>query len=143
MIIDVLEKKLNEILDYDIKFNVIISNRPELCDYQCDDVFKLAKLLHKNPMEIGTEIVETINNLEDFDEYFETVTFAPPGFINIKVSNKLINNILKKMDSEEKFGLKKPEKEELFFLDYGGPNVAKPLHVGHMRTAIVGESIKK
>lgn len=143
MIIDILEKKLNEILDYDIKFNVIISNRPELCDYQCDDVFKLAKLLHKNPMEIGTEIVETINNLEDFDEYFETVTFAPPGFINIKVSNKLINNILKKMDSEEKFGLKKPEKEELFFLDYGGPNVAKPLHVGHMRTAIVGESIKR
>jgi arginyl-tRNA synthetase len=143
MIIDVLEQKLNEILDYDIKFHVIISNRPELCDYQCDDVFKLAKLLHKNPIEIGNNIIEKINNIENFNDYFESVTFVPPGFINIKVSNKLINNILKKMNSEEKFGLKKPEKQELFFLDYGGPNVAKPLHVGHMRTAIVGESIKR
>jgi arginyl-tRNA synthetase len=143
MIIDVLEQKLNEILDYDIKFHVIISNRPELCDYQCDDVFKLAKLLHKNPIEIGNNIIEKINNIENFNDYFESVTFVPPGFINIKVSNKLINNILKKMNNEEKFGLKKPEKQELFFLDYGGPNVAKPLHVGHMRTAIVGESIKR
>lgn len=122
---------------------VIKSNRPDLCDYQCDQVFKLAKQLHKNPIEIGEQIVLEINKIDNFNDYFEKVEFVRPGFINITLSNKFINNNLKKMATSDKFNIKMPEKKETYFLDYGGPNVAKPLHVGHMRTAIVGEAIKR
>ena len=142
MIIDILNEKIKEILNSD-DIHVIRSNRKELCDYQSDDVFKLAKKYGKNPILIGEEIVEKINKIDDFSSYFEKVEFCKPGFINITVSSKLINNVLRKMYEEEKFGLKKPNKVETFVLDYGGPNVAKPLHVGHMRTAIVGEAIKR
>lgn len=122
---------------------IIKSNRPDLCDYQCDQVFKLAKQLHKNPIEIGEQIVLEINKIDNFNDYFEKVEFVRPGFINITLSNKFINNNLKKMATSDKFNIKMPEKKETYFLDYGGPNVAKPLHVGHMRTAIVGEAIKR
>lgn len=144
---DVLENIITQItneLGYKIdKMTVIKSNRPDLCDYQCDQVFKLAKLYHKSPIEIGEEITNKIVNLENFNDYFEKVEFARPGFINLTLSNKFINNKLKDMYNNEKFDIKLPDKKETYFLDYGGPNVAKPLHVGHMRTAIVGESIKR
>ena len=122
---------------------VIKSNRPDLCDYQCDQVFKLAKQYHKNPMEIGEEITHKINELENFSDYFEKVEFVRPGFINITLSNNFINNKLKNMYNNHKFDIKLPSVKETYFMDYGGPNVAKPLHVGHMRTAIVGEAIKR
>ncbi len=122
---------------------VIKSNRPDLCDYQCDQVFKLAKQYHKNPMEIGEEITHKINELENFNDYFEKVEFVRPGFINITLSNNFINNKLKNMYNNHKFDIKLPSVKETYFMDYGGPNVAKPLHVGHMRTAIVGEAIKR
>lgn len=122
---------------------VIKSNRPDLCDYQCDQVFKLAKQYHKNPMEIGEEITHKINELENFNDYFEKVEFVRPGFINIALSNNFINNKLKNMYNNPKFDIKLPSVKETYFMDYGGPNVAKPLHVGHMRTAIVGEAIKR
>ena len=126
-------------LGYEIEeVTISKSNRPDLCDFQCNDIFTLAKTSHKNPIEIGEELVKNINEIDNFDEYFKEVTFARPGFLNIKLSDKLINKYIKTL--EEK---KKPEKIETFVIDYGGPNVAKPLHVGHMRTAIVGESIKR
>lgn len=144
---DVLTNIITEVtneLGYSVdSMNVINSNRPDLCEYQCDDVFKLAKEYHKNPMEIGSAIVEKINNRSDFNNYFDKVTFNPPGFINISISNKFINDYLKLMNDKPKFNLQESSKMETYFMDYGGPNVAKPLHVGHMRTAIVGESIKR
>lgn len=122
---------------------VIKSNRPDLCDYQCDEVFKLAKIYHKNPILIGEEIVNKINELDNFSDYFKEVSFCKPGFINITLSDKFINNKLIEMNNSEKFGLKSVDKVNTYVVDYGGPNVAKPLHVGHMRPAIVGESIKR
>lgn len=145
MINNVLEKIVKESLknlNYDIDVNVIKSNRPELCDYQFDGCFKLASIYKKNPIEIGEEVTKNINSRVDFNEYFDKVEFVRPGFINMTLSNKLINNLLRGMNNNEKFNIKQ-EKEELYFLDYGGANVAKPLHVGHMRTAIIGESIKR
>ena len=118
------------------------SNRPDLCEYQCNDIFKIAKENKKNPIEIGEELVKKINESENFNDYFKEVTFAKPGFINIKISDKLINKYIKIIKEDEK-KLLKQEPSETFVIDYGGPNVAKPLHVGHMRTAIVGESIKR
>lgn len=128
---------------YNEVLSVIKSNRPDLCDYQCDEVFKLAKVYHKSPIEIGESIVDSLNKTDDFDDYFEKVEFCKPGFINLTLSNKFINNTLIKMANTDKFNLIKPEKSLTFVLDYGGPNVAKPLHVGHLRPAIIGESIKR
>ena len=86
-----LEKILNKIfidLGYEIDARVIKSNRLDLCDYQCDNAFMLAKTYHKSPIEIGNSIVDSLKEIEDFNDYFEEVTFAPPGFINMKVSNQ-------------------------------------------------------
>ena len=144
---DILENIITNVtnsLGYTVdNMTVIKSNRPDLCDYQCDQVFKLAKQYHKNPMEIGEEITHKINELENFNDYFEKVEFVRPGFINITLSNNFINNKLKNMYNNPKFDIKLPSVKETYFMDYGGPNVAKPLHVGHMRTAIVGEAIKR
>lgn len=122
--------------------NVNKSNRPDLCDYQCNDIFSLAKKYGKNPIEIGEDIVKKLNEIDDFDNYFEEVTFAKPGFINIKIGNKLINKYIQIIHNNELDLLPKTQ-EQTYVIDYGGANVAKPLHVGHMRTAIVGESIKR
>lgn len=146
MIINVLSSILTNVaknMGYEETLKVIKSNRPDLCDYQCDEVFKLAKIYHKSPIEIGESIVENINNLKNFNDYFESVEFCKPGFINIIISNKLINNTLKSMYNNEKFNISKPNDIMTYVIDYGGPNIAKPLHVGHMRPAIVGESIKR
>ena len=146
MIIDELSKLVTSVaqsLGYNEILRVIKSNRPELCDYQCDDVFKLVKIYHKSPQIIGEEIVNKINSLEDFEGYFDKVEFCNPGFINLTLSNEFINKSLIKMNNNDKFNLPKLNEVNTYVIDYGGPNVAKPLHVGHLRPAIVGESIKR
>ena len=147
MVVEQIEKVLIETLDEMSipvdSMRVILSNRKDLCDYQCDDAFKLAKLFHKSPLSIAEEIVEKLKEREDFSNYFEKVECAPPGFINMTLSVEFINRTLEYMRASKKFGLKELSHPQTIFLDYGGPNVAKPLHVGHMRTAIIGESIKR
>ena len=140
----------NEIKDYLIKVissleyptnnvEVIVSNRPDLCDYQYDGLFKLAKELHRSPMDIGQNIIDNIQKNENFSK----VELLPPGFINFTLSDTYINRVLNRMLNLPKYGIEMPQKVERYFLDYGGPNIAKPLHVGHLRSAIVGESIKR
>ena len=146
MILDILSKIITNVaneLGYKENLRIKKSNRPDLCDYQCDEVFKLTKIYHKSPKEIGEEIVNKINKLENFPNYFDKVEFCNPGFINITISNTFINENLKQMGIKEKFNIKKPDIINTYVIDYGGPNIAKPLHVGHMRPAIVGESIKR
>lgn len=129
---------------FDIEtITIIKSNRPDLCDYQCDDVFKLAKKEHKNPIEIGNQIVAALKENPKFSDYFAQADFVAPGFINFTLANSFINETLTKMYQDEYFNLKKPTKIETYMLDFGGPNVAKPLHVGHLRSAVVGESIQR
>jgi len=127
---------------YEQEINIIVSNRPDLCDYQCDDAFKMAKLYHKNPIMIAEEVIEKLKEEENFNFYFKEVDFAKPGFINIIVSDQLINAEVQKMIDDDHFNLEKVE-EQTYFLDYGGPNVAKPLHVGHLRAAVIGEALKR
>ena len=119
------------------------SNRPDLCDYQSNDIFKIAKKEGKSPIEVGKEVELKINDIKNFNDYFESVQFVAPGFLNIKINNNFICNVLRKMSSDNKFNIQLPEKSETFVVDYCGANVAKPLHVGHMRTTIVGESIAR
>lgn len=117
------------------------SSRPELCDYQINSVFSIAKELETNPIEIGEKLVNEIKKMENFNTYFNSVDFVKPGFINIKVSDLLINKELNSISKDENVGIKKIEKSETCVLDYGGPNIAKPLHVGHLRTAVIGQSM--
>ncbi len=119
------------------------SNRPDLCDYQSNDIFKIAKKEGKSPIEVGKEVELKINGIKNFNDYFESVQFVAPGFLNIKINNSFICNVLRKMSNDNKFNIQLPEKSETFVVDYCGANVAKPLHVGHMRTTIVGESIAR
>ena len=121
--------------------NVVLSNRPDLCDYQCNDIFKISKEMHNSPLEIGKKLMDNIP--KKLNESFKKIEFVAPGFINITLSDQFINEHLRYIFSSKKFGIKDPEIVETYIIDYGGPNVAKPLHVGHMRTAIVGESIKR
>lgn len=119
------------------------SNRPDLCNYQSNDIFKIAKKEGKSPIEVGKEVELKINDIKNFNDYFESVQFVAPGFLNIKINNNFICNVLRKMSNDNKFNIQLPEKSETFVVDYCGANVAKPLHVGHMRTTIVGESIAR
>ena len=144
MIIEKLEKELLAIFkscNLEVEsLTVTKSNRPDLADYQCNDIFKISKTLGKSPLEIGQILEEEFKKLDK--KIFEKIEFVKPGFINMSLSSSFINVNLEQINNQPKFGLK-PVDEETFIIDYGGPNVAKPLHVGHMRTAIVGESIKR
>ena len=133
--------KLFKFNNYELNdINVVVSNRPDLADYQCNDIFKLSKDYHKSPIDIGEALV---NNIPDDITIFKKIEFIKPGFLNLTLSDSFINDCLRDINNSDNFNVESPLKKETYFLDYGGPNVAKPLHVGHMRTAIVGESIKR
>jgi len=118
---------------------VTISNRPDLCEYQCNGAMAGAKKYKKAPVMIANEVAEFLKN----SEVFEKAEVVPPGFLNLNVSGEMIQKYLNEMASEAKFGVEAPAKPKKIMIDYGGPNVAKPLHVGHLRSAVIGESIKR
>ncbi|MBD5465046.1 MAG: arginine--tRNA ligase [Lachnospiraceae bacterium] len=133
-------KKAFEEAGYDRELGkVSLSNRPDLCEYQCNGAMAGAKTYKKAPIMIANEVAEKLTVSEIFSE----VTAVMPGFLNLKVKEGFVTAYLKEMEASDKFGLKKPEKVKKIIIDYGGPNVAKPLHVGHLRSAIIGESIKR
>lgn len=142
-IIDVLQEVMEggfEQAGYDKKFGfVTVSNRPDLCQYQCNGAMAAAKQYKMAPFQIAEKVVEVVKE----NDIFEKIEMVKPGFINITVSGKLLVDFGKAMMTEEKFGIPAPEKERTVVIDYGGANVAKPLHVGHLRPAIIGESVKR
>ncbi len=142
-IIDVLQEVMEggfEQAGYDKKFGfVTVSNRPDLCQYQCNGAMAAAKQYKMAPFQIAEKVVEAVKE----NDIFEKIEMVKPGFINITVSGKLLVDFGKAMITEEKFGIPAPEKERTVVIDYGGANVAKPLHVGHLRPAIIGESVKR
>ncbi|MEG0805520.1 MAG: arginine--tRNA ligase [Lachnospiraceae bacterium] len=115
------------------------SNRPDLCEYQCNGAMAAAKVYHKAPFLIADEIKEALND----NKLFESVESVKPGFLNIILNKQFLADYLNGMDSDQRYGCDKAKKKKTIVIDYGGPNVAKPLHVGHLRTAIIGESIKR
>ncbi len=118
---------------------VTLSNRPDLCEYQCNGAMAGAKLYKKAPIMIANEVAAKLENGQVFSE----ISAVAPGFLNLKVTESFVSDYLRQMAQTEKFGLEMPEKPAKIIVDYGGPNVAKPLHVGHLRSAIIGESIKR
>ncbi len=124
---------------YDEKYaRVSVSNRPDLCEYQCNGAMAAAKEYKKAPFMIADEIVEKVGDCP----MFKSVEVVKPGFINIMISEEAIAQYIEDMAKDEKLGYEAKEAETVV-IDYGGPNVAKPLHVGHLRSAIIGESIKR
>ena len=142
-ILDLLSEEMGrafEAAGYDSALGkVTISNRPDLCEYQCNGAMAGAKQYHKAPIMIANEVAEKLKNSEVFQE----AAAAAPGFLNLKLSEEYLLEQLKTMAKEPKFGLEKPAKVKKIIVDYGGANVAKPLHVGHLRSAVIGESIKR
>lgn len=142
-IMDAIEAVLKEAFkasEYDEKFaKATVSNRPDLCEYQCNGAMAAAKTYKKAPVMIAKDVVE---NLKD-REIFESVEAVNPGFINMKISKSFLAGYLNDMLADEKLSVEEAKEPKTIVIDYGGPNVAKPLHVGHLRSAIIGESIKR
>ena len=125
---------------YDASYGkVTISNRPDLCEYQCNGALAGAKAYKKAPFMIAEDVAEKIKDRPCFEE----VSVVKPGFINLKLQKTYIANYLNQMKEDQDLGLEKVEDPRMILVDYGGPNVAKPLHVGHLRSAIIGESVKR
>lgn len=125
---------------YDSSYGKVgVSNRPDLCEYQCNGAMAGAKAYKKAPFMIADDVV---GNLAD-SKVFSMKEMVKPGFINLKVSEEFLADYLKKMEKDEKLGADTAKEPKTIVIDYGGPNVAKPLHVGHLRSAIIGESIKR
>ena len=118
---------------------VTISNRPDLCEYQCNGAMAGAKRYHKAPIVIAQDAAEVLDGCDAF----ESVQAAPPGFLNLKLSGTLLAGYLNEMREDERLGVPVAERKKKIIIDYGGANVAKPLHVGHLRSAVIGESIKR
>ena len=118
---------------------VTLSNRPDLCEYQCNGAMAGAKQYKKAPIMIANEVAEKLADSKVFSE----VNAVAPGFLNLKVKEEFLKDYLEGMAADEKFGLDMPENPKKIIVDYGGPNIAKALHVGHLRPAIIGEAVKR
>ena len=133
--------KAFEAAGLDAKYaKVTVSNRPDLCEYQCNGAMAAAKEYKKAPIMIAEEVVAQLKD----NAMFESVEAVKPGFLNLKLNNEFVASYISKMQEDtERLGCDKVENPKTIMIDYGGPNVAKPLHVGHLRSAIIGESIKR
>ena len=116
-----------------------VSNRPDLCQYQCNGAMAGAKLYHKAPFMIAQQVVDVLAS----NEMFSKVEMVRPGFINLDLNPDFLGKLLNELEQDPDCGVEKAEHPLSIVVDYGGPNVAKPLHVGHLRPAIIGEAVKR
>ena len=142
-LIDMITEEMEEAFEaagYDRSYaKVTLSNRPDLCEYQCNGAMAGAKAYKKAPFMIAQDVVSQVRG----GGSILSVEVVKPGFINIKLDDKYIAGYLNEMGEDRKLGVEESSAPQTILIDYGGPNVAKPLHVGHLRSAIIGESIKR
>ncbi len=125
---------------YEEKFGkVTLSNRPDLCEFQCNGAMAAAKQYKKAPFMIADDVAARLQDVE----MFASVESVKPGFLNLKLSEEYLAEYLREMQADERYGCEKTEEPKTIIVDYGGANVAKPLHVGHLRSAVIGESVKR
>ena len=141
-ILDIITKKVQTAFQeagYDASFGrVQVSNRPDLCEYQCNGALAAAKQYHCAPIAIAKAVLEKLDTAD-----YDLAEAVMPGFINLKLSGAFLTAYLEKMRVTDGFGVEKSGTGKTIVVDYGGPNVAKPLHIGHLRSAIIGESLKR
>ena len=136
---EVVSKAFEE-CGYDASYaKITISNRPDLCEYQCNGAMAAAKAYKKAPFMIADEVVEKLSG----SSMFEKIESVKPGFININISAGYLADFVNSMSEKEKFGYEPEVTNKTVIVDYGGANAAKPLHVGHLRSAVIGESVKR
>ena len=141
-ILDIITAKMQQAFadaGYDASFGrVSVSNRPDLCEYQCNGALAAAKQYKCAPIQIANAVVEKLNAAD-----YDMVEAVMPGFINLKLSGAFLQAYLQQMREAEDFGIEKTGAGKTVVVDYGGANVAKPLHIGHLRPAIIGEALKR
>ena len=141
-VLDIITEKMQQAFadaGYDASFGrVTVSNRPDLCEYQCNGALAAAKQHHCAPIQIAKAVVEKL----DANDY-SLVEAVNPGFINLKLSGAFLSRYLEQMRTAPDFGVAKSGAGKTIVVDYGGANVAKPLHIGHLRPAIIGEALKR
>ena len=141
-ILDIITEKMQAAFEeagYDRAYGrVTVSNRPDLCEYQCNGALAAAKQYHCAPIKIAQAVVEKLNAQD-----YSLVEAVNPGFINLKLSGHFLKEYLETMRTAPKFGAAQIGAGKTVVVDYGGANVAKPLHIGHLRPAIIGESLKR
>jgi len=141
-ILDIITVKMQQAFadaGYDASFGrVTVSNRPDLCEYQCNGALAAAKQYKCAPIMIAKAVAEKLDAND-----FSMVEAVMPGFINLKLSDAFLQKYLEEMRTAPDFGVSKPGEGKTIVVDYGGANVAKPLHIGHLRPAIIGEALKR
>ena len=141
-ILDIISNKMQEAFvaaGYDASFGkVTVSNRPDLCQYQCNGALSAAKQYKRAPIQIANAVAEKLQG-----DDFSMIQAVMPGFINLNLSDKFLADYLEGMRTAEDFGVQKIGQGQTIVVDYGGANVAKPLHIGHLRPAIIGETLKR
>ena len=141
-ILDIISKKMEQAFEaagYDAAYGkVTVSNRPDLCQYQCNGALSAAKVYKCAPIQIANAVAEKLQG-----EDFSMCQAVMPGFINLNLSDSFLRDYLQAMRNAPDFGVAKPGAGKMAIVDYGGANVAKPLHIGHLRPAIIGEALKR
>ena len=141
-ILDIITEKMEQAFvdaGYDTSFGrVTVSNRPDLCEYQCNGALSAAKQYKCAPIAIANAVAEKLDAAD-----FSMIEAVMPGFINLKLSDAFLQNYLEEMRTAPDFGIEKIGAGKTIVVDYGGANVAKPLHIGHLRPAIIGEALKR
>ena len=141
-ILDIISNKMQDAFvaaGYDASFGkVTVSNRPDLCQYQCNGALSAAKQYKCAPIQIANAVAEKLQGSD-----FSMIQAVMPGFINLNLSDAFLASYLEQMRTAEDFGVQKIGQGQTIVVDYGGANVAKPLHIGHLRPAIIGETLKR
>ena len=142
-LIDQISAQLSDAFEragYDAAYGrATLSNRPDLCEYQCNGALAAAKKYHKAPIQIANDVLAALGE----GEMFSAAEAVMPGFLNLKISEDYLARYLRQMAESAQLGVEADPAACTIMMDYGGPNVAKPLHVGHLRSAIIGESLKR
>ena len=141
-ILDIITKKMQQAFEkagYDPSFGrVTVSNRPDLCEYQCNGALAAAKQYKCAPIQIAKAVAEQLDKSD-----YDMCEAVMPGFINLELSGAFLAAYLDEMRTAKDFGVEKIGQGKTIVVDYGGANVAKPLHIGHLRPAIIGEALKR
>ena len=141
-ILDLITQKVSEAFreaGYEASYGkVTVSNRPDLCQFQCNGALSAAKQYKCAPIQIANAVAEKLQSPD-----FSMIQAVMPGFLNLNVSDEFLASYLEQMRTAPGLGIPKTGEGKTLVVDYGGPNVAKPLHIGHLRSAIIGESLKR